>query len=647
MIWRNDNFAAAVIGIAFMALWPRLTYLDEVAQSPFLEVPVAASWSYVEAARGEGDTAVASPLYPLFLRGLFTVGLAPRYVQVLLGTTSCVLLALIGRALWGPGTGLIAALCAALYGPTVYFTGTLLPPVLAVFLVLSLLAALLWADQQNDGKAFLGVGVLLGLCLLTAPQVALFAPAVLWWLWIGGKQRACWTCALGTVCALALWYFGGVATSAGGSPDLLVRGGEHLPALDMYHVRSDSAVLAALLWKWGLAFPFGLVVPIALLGVGFALAARERSTLLALLFVGTGAVGTALYGAHAETRMVLVPVLLLFAVSGVGQLAQLSWAWRGITVAGLVLITGLVNASTPAMDRAAQASQHRYLGHAYVELGMTATAIAAYEQAVAAGSTDKDVYWALAALYEASGKPERALGISRAFVSHWPADERGQRALGDRYMAAGRPQQARTIYQQLVTGGGQEALLGRLGDAQLTSGALDEAVQSYERLLTLRPDSSRVRYQLARAYAASGRAADAERAYRQLLDSPAYGVRARIEAAALLRHNGQLAAAEPLLSQVLALAPDHREGLLLLGEVLLEQGQPSEALTHWLRLAELEPRNWRIQGHLSKAYSQLGRDIEAQDAEARYQRARQRAQLQQRIEVEQKALAEKILGENL
>ena len=647
MIWRNDNFAAAVIGIALMALWPRLTYLDEVEQSPFLEVPTAASMPYLEAARGQGSAAVASPLYPLFLRGLVATGLAPRYVQVLLGVASCALLALIGRALWGPGTGLIAALCAALYGPAIYFTGSLLPPVLAVFLALLLLAVLLWADRQNDGKAFLGVGLLLALCLLAAPQVALFAPAVLWWLWIGGKQRACWACALGTAGAFALWYLGGVATSAGGSPDLLVRGGEHLPALDMYHARGDSAVLAALLWKWGLAFPFGLVVPLALLGVGFALAARERGTLLALLFVATGAIGTALYGAHAETRMVLVPVLLLFAVSGVGQLAQLSWAWRGGAVAGLVLVAVLVNASTPAMDRAAQASQHRYLGRAYAELGMTATAVAAYEQALAAGSSDKGVYWALAALYDASGKPERALGISRAFVARWPADERGQRALGDRYMAVGRPQQARTIYQQLVAGSGQEALLGRLGDAQLTSGALDEAVQSYERLLTLRPDSSRVRYQLARTYAASGRAADAERAYRQLLDSPAYGVPARVEAAALLRHNGQLAAAELLLSQALALAPDHRAGLLLLGEVLLEQERPSDALTHWLRLAKLEPHNWRVQGHLSRAYSLLGRDAEARDAEARYQREKRRAQLQQRVEAEQKVLAEKILGENL
>ena len=296
----------------------------------------------------------------------------------------------------------------------------MLPPVLAVFLVLSLLAALLWTDRQNDGKAFLGVGLLLALCLLAAPQVALFALAVLWWLWIGGKQRACWACALGTAGAVVLWYFLGIATSAGGSPDLLVRGGEHLPALDMYHARGDSAALAILLWKWDLAFPFGLVMPLALLGVGFALTTRERGALLALLFVATGAVGTALYGAHAETRMVLVPVLLLFAVSGVGQLAQLSWAWRGIAVAGLVLIAAWVNASTPAMDRAAQASQQRYLGRAYAELGMTATAVAAYEQALTAGSTDKAVYWALAALYDASGKPERALGISRAFVAHWP-----------------------------------------------------------------------------------------------------------------------------------------------------------------------------------------------------------------------------------
>lgn len=644
MIWRDDNFGAAVIGCALLALWPRLTYLSEVEQHPFWEVPTPASQPYVEAARGEPSAAVASPLYPLFLRGLVAAGLAPRYVQALLGAASCVLVALIGRALWGPGTGLIAALALALYGPAIYFTGALLPPALAVFLGLALLATLLGADR--GGKASWGAGLLLGLCLLAAPQVALFAPAALAWLWLGGRRQAGWACALGTAGALALWHVFGGGTSVGGSPDLLVRGGEHLPVLDMYHGRGDSVVLAALLWKWGLAFPFGLVLPLALLGAGLALAARPRGPALALLWVATGAVGTALYGAQAETRMVLVPVFLLFAASGAGQLTRWSWARRGLAGAGLALVAGLVNAKTPEMDRAAQAAQHRYLGHAYRALGMTATAIAAYERAVAAGRADEDVYWALAALYDARGKPERALGIVRHYVVRWPADERGQCALADRYMALGRPQQARPIYQRLVAAG-QEALLGRLGDAQLTSGALDEAVQSYRRLLAARPDSSRVCYQLARAYAAAGRAADAERTYRQLLDSPVYGVAARVEAAALLWRNGQLADAEPLLSQALAHAPDHREGLLLLGEVLLEQDRPGEALTHWLRLAELAPHDWRVQGHLSRAYSQLGQLAEARAAEARYQRERRRAQLQQRVEVEQKALAEKILGENL
>ena len=54
MIWRNDNFAAAVIGIALMALWPRLTYLDEVAQDPFLEVPTAASHALRRGGGGGG-----------------------------------------------------------------------------------------------------------------------------------------------------------------------------------------------------------------------------------------------------------------------------------------------------------------------------------------------------------------------------------------------------------------------------------------------------------------------------------------------------------------------------------------------------------------------------------------------------------------
>ena len=157
MIWRNDNFGAAVIGIALVALWPRLTYLDEVAQEPLLGgADSRRAMPYVEAARGEGNAQrLPVPCTRSFCAALVATGLAPRYVQVLLGAVSCVLLALIGRALWGPGTGLIAALCAALYGPAIYFTGSLLPPVLAVFLTaLAVGSALMGRPSRPTGGRF-------------------------------------------------------------------------------------------------------------------------------------------------------------------------------------------------------------------------------------------------------------------------------------------------------------------------------------------------------------------------------------------------------------------------------------------------------------------------------------------------------------
>ena len=52
---------------------------------------------------------------------------------------------------------------------------------------------------------------------------------------------------------------------------------------DLYFWRHYTAILSATMWKWGIAFPFGLVGPLAL--VGLALAIRQRAFSLPLLFV--------------------------------------------------------------------------------------------------------------------------------------------------------------------------------------------------------------------------------------------------------------------------------------------------------------------------------------------------------------------------
>ena len=644
MIWRGYNYIAAVGGIGLLALGLRLVYLQEVGDHPFLEVPVAAEKAYAEIA--QDTTAVEVPLYLLWLKAF--AALEPRFVQALLGAVGCVLLALVGRTLLGAWVGLIAALIAALYGPAIYFTGTLLSPVLAGLLALVALWGLLAADRESAAWRFAGAGVLLGTLLLATPQFAFFVPAALGWLWVGGQPRASLIAALGTGLVLVLFHLGaGLALPPTAELPFYYawHGGEHLASLDMYHARGESNILAALLWKWGIAFPFGLVVPPALLGLGFALVVRERSVVLAMLLVLAGAIGAAFLGGSAETRMAWVPLLLLFAVDGLRRLISLSWPQNGACVVGMLLVGALTNVATPDMDRTAQASQQRWLGYAYEELGMVATAISAYEKALIVDAENRAAHRALAELYVVAGKGDQALGTYRRLFERWPEDRSARRALGDLYMQAGRPQEALPFYRQLVAGGDQENLLGRLGDAHLMSGQTAAAVAVYRRLLELNPDSSRVRYQLARVNAAEGRLEEAENDFRRLMDDPAWQVQVGVEWAGLLER-GDPAAAEKLLDQVLALEPDHRRALLLIGEALFGQARYNEALPHLIRLVELDPRNWSAYAYLSKIYGRLGREEEAQAAYARYLRGKQRQKIEGRVEAERKALGQ-MMGEGL
>ena len=121
--------------------------------------------------------------------------------------------------------------------------------------------------------------------------------------------------------------------------------------------------------------------------------------------------------------------------------------------------------------------------------------------------------------------------------------------LAVRYVAAGQPTAAVSLYRTLLDQGGDPAaLLGRLGDAQSLSGDLQSAAQSYGDLLVLRPDSSRAQYQLARIYEAEGRAEPAIAAYVELLAQKTYARQAALGLANLLieldRRSGELGRAE-------------------------------------------------------------------------------------------------------
>ena len=640
MSWRIQKQTCVAVSIGVLALVLRFVYLAEMERHPFFEIPVAGERSYWSAAQS-ADVASEAPLYSVWLRILASLELSPRIAQASLGALSCIVLSLIGRGVATPGVGNVAALALALYGPAIYYVGVLLPAILACFLGLVLLLALLWAEQSENHWRFAWTGVLMALTLHAAPYSVLFAPVVAWSLWRNGFMACLLALVAGTLCTWALFLAApAIDFQRFLSFDLVyltAHGRETTASLDIYQLRDFSGVLAVLLWKWGIAFPFGLVLPLALLGL--VLAWREsRGRSIVMHYIIALGIGILCVGGTSEMRFVLVPALTLYAVVGLSLVMRLQVARAKWLLLAVVVVAVCLNLPVPQADRVAQISHYRWLGYAYEKLGMVATSIDAYEKAISGDAYDRDVYLELASIYAETAKWQRAIGIYNAIINRSPEDIESRCALGDLLMASGRPQEALVHYELLADG--DQDMLGRLGDAQLLMGQMKGALAAYEKSLIMNPDSSRVRFQMARVYAATGDKDAAAMHFGRLMAEHAWRLQAGLEWGEMLGRMGDWVEAEEKFSQILALEPDHHRALLLQGEALYAQARYGAALVPLQRLVGIRSDDWRVYGFLSKSLGRLGRETEAQRAYERYQSLLRREQVDSRVKAEQKALGQ-------
>jgi 4-amino-4-deoxy-L-arabinose transferase-like glycosyltransferase len=125
-----------------------------------------------------------APLYPWLLSLIYHICgpnlTAARFVQALLGTTSCGFIIVVTRRLFKSSlAGIIAGLIAALYLPFIFYEGMLVPATLVVFL--SLLSIVLLVPERRDpglGRTLVA-GVVLGLCAAAKPVAMLLVPFAL------------------------------------------------------------------------------------------------------------------------------------------------------------------------------------------------------------------------------------------------------------------------------------------------------------------------------------------------------------------------------------------------------------------------------------------------------------------------------------
>ncbi len=446
------------------------------------------------------------PMYPLVLAKVYGTAVQEgvtgadlgrltaraRRVQILLALLSAALTYLIAVRIATRTTGLIAGLMMAGYGPLVFFNGQLLPVGLSVFLNVLVVWLVLIALERRSLGWFCLAGTVLGLAVLTVPNVIFFLVVLMAWQVIKTRESGEWrraglqsaVFAMGLLAPLLAvlchnhsvskqwvlistngginFYIGNSADSdrlecaRPGSPEWtdlvgmphresVVKESEasaffyrssrewmtanpvaavkrvllktwrfaharEIPRnMDVYVMREQSTVLKFLMWKVGsFAYPFGVLAPLAILGVALRMAKRDTSHIL-MGFIFVYMVSVVLFFPSARYKLPMIPAMLIFSAIGLQGLWAAYAKGEGCRLrrTGIVLVVAtLINLPTGYASDSVnfEAELENAMGAAHVTRGEFGPAIGRFTRAKQLNPEYADARLNLALLWRARGK---------------------------------------------------------------------------------------------------------------------------------------------------------------------------------------------------------------------------------------------------
>jgi tetratricopeptide (TPR) repeat protein len=339
---------------------------------------------------------------------------------------------------------------------------------------------------------------------------------------------------------------------------------------DPYEGRRHSTLLAILLWRWGgIGFPFGLIGPLALLGL--IACWRGRPPLRFLAFVTLiSAAGVIAFFPAARYRVPLVALFACLAVTG------LLWWWglvrragsrrRGIAatlllVAAFVLVNGgwVVARENPA-------DTHFMRAWTLIQRDRPSAAIGELERALSANPTHMEALTNLAALRGRRGETVRAATLARRAVAIDSAHARAR---------------------------------VNLALAQLGSGQVAQGESSLVRALRLQPDLGEAWSVYLPHLTRRERLADALRPARLAARRWPRDPTGWVRCADILLQLARWTEAEADLRCALDLNRRNPHAWFKLGVALSEQGRQTEAQSAWRETLRYDPGHMRARARLS------------------------------------------------
>lgn len=616
--------------IGLLAVAVRSVYLYEIQDSSLFAHPGGVSVLFAgESIRADAGLDYPLPDAPVYMR-ILTVALPaasgdpfPVYLgQAVASAATCVLIGVLATRFFSPAAGVAAGLAAAVYYPAIYPIAELTPTTWSTLLQLLFLTSVVRPPIRTLLCRWTFSGLLFALLLVES------FPA---------RNLELHSLAEHAVNLLHL-----------------VQGRELLPDLDPYSLAVNSVAIKALLWDQWLAFPFGVILPLAVPGLALFAHGGGGRTPAGRTLVAFVVASAAVFGALAPDGRQRLPLALLMLPFAVYALEKL---WRGHRRMGIgaavLLLLVACNLGLAAPAHLAGATYHHYwYGVACANQGMTASAIGAYRRAVEKMPTYGPATRELAKLYLEGDRPNEALAVCSSFLRVQPATPELLLLQGDAFAVTGRMDEAVSAYRQIrALGAPSPGLLARLGEAYHATGRMDRAIDAYDEAVSARPDSTALRYRLAQLYSRTGQTGRAIAQYEALLSQEPENHlwHARL-GGALLEQSladslfdvdsgspielAELQEADTHLREAIRLRPDYLGARQVLAYLLSLQQRYLEAIAHLEYVREKVPDDPYPHLFLGMMKERVGKEAEAQRHREIYTRLDRGKQLESATKAE-------------
>ena len=351
---------------------------------------------------------------------------------------------------------------------------------------------------------------------------------------------------------------------------------------DIYLFGKWSRWLGLLVWKVGrFGFPFGLLLPVAFLGLILCWRALPGPVLLSLLLYPASMIMVFVTSRYRAPVVPLMSVLAAGAVSAIWKMRQ-KRQWKKLAVSwAIVLTVGVASSSTGPFSEERldyEAELYYGLGSTFDEWGKVEEAKTAYDRALDLRADYTEAHYNLANILKAQGRLEEA-------IEHYG--------------------------RALQTEPDSVELRNNFGAALKTQGQIDQAIEQWEKAVELVPSDPFAHFNLALALAEQGKydlsLKHAEEALRRRPD----WVEVHVDLGMILLQRGEIDKALGHFKEALRIRPAHADAHSGLGIALGSKGELDEAIEQFRQTIKLEPGHTEARYNLGYALQLQGKWAEA------------------------------------